>query len=112
MVTTLIAPHGGTLNNLMLTDSEVEKLKVDSVDYPSLTVNERQICDLELLLNGGFSPLTGFLGKTDYESVLKTMRLVDGTLWPLPVTLDVTEAFSKGLISSDKIALRDQEGFV
>jgi len=112
MVTTLIAPHGGTLNNLMLTDSEVEKLKVDSVDYPSLTVNERQICDLELLLNGGFSPLTGFLGKTDYESVLKTMRLVDGTLWPLPVTLDVTEAFAKGLISGDKIALRDQEGFV
>ena len=112
MVTTLIEPHGGTLNDLMLTNTEAEKLKMDSVDYPSMMVNERQICDLELLLNGGFSPLTGFLGKTDYESVLKTMRLTDGTLWPLPATLDVTEVFAKSINSGDKIALRDQEGFV
>ncbi len=112
MTKILIEPHGGTLNDLMLTNAEAEKLKIDSVDYPSLMLNERQICDLELLLNGGFSPLTGFLGQGDYEAVLKTMRLADGTLWPLPITLDVSAAFAQSLGNGDKIALRDQEGFV
>jgi sulfate adenylyltransferase len=65
---------------------------------------------LELLLNGGFSPLTGFLDCADYERVCSEMRLVDGTLWPIPITLDVSELFARQLKPSTRVALRDEEG--
>ena len=61
----------------------------EAAAYPSWDLSQRQLCDLKLLLNGGFSPLEGFLGERDYEPVLERMRLADGTLWPIPVTLDV-----------------------
>jgi len=70
----------------------------------------RQICDLEMLLNGAFSPLEGFMGTEDYESVLTNMRLADGILWPMPITLDVTEEFAESVETGDRVALRDQEG--
>ena len=63
-----------------------------------------------MLLNGGFSPLTGFLGKEDYQSVLKNNRLSNNTVWPIPITLDVSEEFSKDINTNDKIVLRDHEG--
>ena len=63
-----------------------------------------------MLLNGGFSPLKGFLGQADYDSVLADNRLSDGTVWPIPITLDVSEEFSKGFNTGDKIVLRDPEG--
>ena len=78
--------------------------------WPSWDLTDRQLCDLELLLNGGFSPLSGFLTEVDYEPVLTDMRLADGSLWPMPVTLDVTEEFAKGVSVGDSIALRDPEG--
>ena len=78
--------------------------------WPSWDLTDRQLCDLELLLNGGFSPLSGFLTKADYEPVLTDMRLADGSLWPMPVTLDVTEEFGEGVSVGDSIALRDPEG--
>jgi sulfate adenylyltransferase len=68
----------------------------------------RQLCDLELLLSGGFSPLRGFLGRADYESVCARMRLADGTLWPIPVTLDVTEEMAAKLAPGGSSALRDR----
>ena len=77
----------------------------------SWILTERQICDLELLLNGGFDPLTGFMGKKDYVSVLEDMRLKDGTLWPIPINLDVNDEFAESVVQGDKIALRDHEGF-
>lgn len=86
-------------------------LKQESYNYTSWQLNERQICDLELLLNGGFSPLQGFLDEGDYNSVLDNMRLADGSLWPVPITLDVSEAFAGGLQLGQKITLRDHEGF-
>src|SRR5262249_15397741 len=71
----------------------------------------RQICDLEMLLNGAFSPLTGFMNKADYESVCDNMHLANGILWPMPITLDVSEAFAKTLKpGGTKVALRDAEG--
>ena len=101
-------PHGGELKDLYLScdDAAQEKAK----DYPSWDLTQRQLCDLELLLNGAFSPLEGFLNKEDYDSVVKTMRLVSGVLWPIPITLDVGEDFAADLASGQHIALRDLEG--
>ena len=88
------------------------KLKAEAGNLPSWDLTPRQTCDLELLMNGGFNPLKGFLGQADYESVVETMRLADGTLWPMPITLDVSEAFAAKIEPGQDIALRDQEGVI
>ena len=88
-----------------------EKFKKDASKYKSLVLRDRQICDLEMILNGGFSPLNGFLNKEDYENVLTDMRLLDGSVWPMPITLDVNSDFSKSLSIGDNITLKDKEGF-
>jgi sulfate adenylyltransferase len=108
----LNAPHAGKLINLIPNSKEIEKLKNDTLSMPSLDLNERQLCDLELMLNGGFSPLTGFLNRSDYDSVLKNMRLSNGVLWPIPIMLDVNYELAKQLNFGDKLALRDVEGVV
>jgi len=106
----LIAPHGGTLVNLVAEAGRTAELKDGSRDWPSWDLTERQMCDLELLMNGAFSPLTGFLTQADYAAVLADMRLADGTLWPIPITLDVSEVVGEGLKSGAHLALRDAEG--
>ena len=105
-------PHGGELKNLYLPPEEAEAEKQAAREYASWDLTERQLCDIELLLNGAFSPLEGFLGKDDYESVVNTMRLTSGVLWPMPITLDVSEAFAADLKEGDRIALRDLEGVI
>ena len=87
-------------------------LKIEATDLISWDLTSRQTCDLELLMNGGFYPLQGFLGKKDYINVVENMRLADGTLWPIPITLDVSKSFSDELKTGQKIALRDQEGVI
>jgi sulfate adenylyltransferase len=77
---------------------------------PSWALTPRQLADLELLLSGGFSPLTGFMGAAEADSVRRDMRLADGTFWPVPITLDVTEEAAKGLAKGRTLALRDGEG--
>ncbi len=106
----LIQPHGGTLVDLLATAERAGQMKVASRDWPSWDLTPRQICDLELMINGGFSPLRGFMTKADYEGVCKDMRLSDGTLWPMPITLDVSEEVAKNLKAGDILALRDLEG--
>lgn len=106
----LIEPHGGELVDLMASRERAAQLREASRDWPSWSLSARQLCDLELLLNGGFSPLRGFMSRADYESVCERMRLADGTLWPMPVTLDVTEEFAEGLEPGGSVALRDEEG--
>lgn len=83
----LIAPYGGKLVNLVVTGEERESLLAHANKLPSIKISMRNLCDLELLATGGFSPLTTFMGKADYERVLREMRLTDGTLWPIPITL-------------------------
>ena len=90
--------------------SEIE-LKESLNHLISWQLNDRQICDLELLLNGAFNPLKGFMNKKDYNSVRDNMRLANGSLWPIPINLDVTENFSEQINFGDKIVLRDKEGF-
>lgn len=109
-VTALIEPHGGELKNLYLDDDAAAIEKERARDWRSWNLTPRQLCDIELLLNGAFSPLEGFLGQADYESVCRDMRLADGTLWSMPVTLDVTREFAAGVQPGDHIALRDPEG--
>ncbi len=94
----------------MVSPEKAVELKAHSKDWPSWELSDRQLCDLELLLNGGFAPLEGFLGSSDYENVLKNMRLTDGRLWPIPITLDVSETFAETISIGKKIALRDAEG--
>jgi sulfate adenylyltransferase len=106
----LIEPHGGELVDLFVGEDRREALKKEAVDLPSWDLTDRQICDLELMLNGGFSPLKGFLGKADYDSVVDKMRLADGTLWPMPVMLDVTKEFGDSVKPGARVTLRDGEG--
>ena len=106
----LIEPHGGTLVNLLVSDERAAEIKEASRDWQSWDLTSRQICDLELLMNGGFSPLTGFLGQKDFESVCDNMRLADGTLWPMPITLDIPQELADQLSIGDSLSLRDPEG--
>ena len=94
-----------------MNDQSKDILKKKSINYPSWVLTDRQICDLEMILNGGFSPLGGFLGKDDYESVINDLRLNDGRLWPIPIMLDVTSEFAQSISIGNKITLKDKEGF-
>jgi sulfate adenylyltransferase len=111
-MTGLIEPHGGTLCECYAKEQEREALKGQSAAWPSWDLTPRQLCDVELLLNGGFSPLRGFMQQADYQTCLQTMRLANGLLWPIPIVLDVSAQFASGLTVGDRIALRDPEGLL
>ena len=87
-----VIPYGGELVNLVTNPERAQALKTLSRDLQTITLTSRQLSDLELLMNGAFSPLKGFMTSADYESVIDRMRLQDGTLWPIPICLDVSEA--------------------
>ena len=102
------APHGGILQDLVARDASKKAALSQEAQSGSLaqwTLTARQICDIELILNGGFSPLTGFLTEKDYLSVVKNSRLADGTLWTMPITLDVDETFAKSVAPNSRITL-------
>nr|MDJ0741427.1 adenylyltransferase [Gammaproteobacteria bacterium] len=107
-----VKPHAGELVDLLVDAEQAEELKNTSGDFPSITLSQRQLCDLELLLNGAFSPLTGFMTRAEYDPVVDAMSLPDGTLWPIPIVLDVPQGFADKLSVGDRIALRDNEGFM
>src|SRR5258708_234859 len=107
----LMEPHGGSLVDLLAAPPRAAELKAASRDWPSWDLTPRQFCDLELLLNGSFSPLSGFLGRADHDSVCQRLRLADGTLWPIPITLDVPRSLADALAPGRSVlALRDPEG--
>ena len=106
-----LTPHS-PIPELYVSPESAQKLKIEAGNMPSWDLSARQVCDLELLMNGGFSPLKGFLTEADYDGVVETMRLADGSLWPMPITLDVTEKFAEGLEPGTDIALRDAEGVI
>ncbi len=89
-----------------------EVLRKRALELVSIDLNERQLFDLELILNRGFYPLTGYLGRDDYNSVLHGMSLTDGSIWPIPICLDVPENFARTLQPNQAIALNDEEGFL
>ncbi len=107
-----VTPHGGELVNLVVDSDRAGLLKEIAMSLPDIALNERQMCDLELMASGAFSPLRGFMVHSDYESVMDRMRLQDGTLWPVPVCLDISEIQAKSLEAGQSVALRDPEGFL
>jgi sulfate adenylyltransferase len=106
----LIAPHGGELIDLLADADRAAELRTASRDWPSWDLSPRQLCDLELLLNGGFSPLSGFMKRADHDAVCAGMRLADGTLWPIPIVLDIPRDLADRLGRTPVLALRDLEG--
>ncbi|MFU8863670.1 MAG: bifunctional sulfate adenylyltransferase/adenylylsulfate kinase [Rhodobacterales bacterium] len=108
----MYTPNLAPIPELYVSYESAQKLKVEAAQLTSWDLTPRQICDLELLMNGGFNPLKGFMSQEDYESVVDTMRLKDGALWPMPINLDVSEAFAETLELGQDIALRDQEGVI
>ncbi len=105
--TALVRPHGGALVNRIVTGSEAEALRSRAASLPRITLDAREQADLELIATGAASPLEGFLGPADYASVVDTLRLVDGTVWPLPLTL---AADTTGLQPGSSAALHDASG--
>jgi sulfate adenylyltransferase len=96
--------------DLMADPSRAAWLRHASREWPSWDLLPRQLCDLELLLNGGFAPLAGFMAQSDYTSVCAAMRLASGTPWPVPITLDVPADLAARLAPGSLLALRDAEG--
>ncbi|MEO0762166.1 MAG: bifunctional sulfate adenylyltransferase/adenylylsulfate kinase, partial [Pseudomonadota bacterium] len=105
-------PNLAPIPELYVSPESAAKLRVEAGTLPSWDLTRRQLCDLELLMNGGFTPLKGFLGEADYDRVVEEMRLADGSLWPMPITLDVNEKFAGEIEPGQDIALRDPEGVI
>ncbi len=107
-------PYGNTddLVNLLTDDKRSALLKKLTSSMPDVILNDRQICDFELLATGVYTPLKGFMKQIDYESVLDRMRLETGELWPIPVCLDIPEILAVTLEVGQSVVLRDPEGFL
>ena len=105
-------PNLTPIPELYVSYDSAQKLKLEAADLPSWDLTARQVCDLELLMNGGFNPLKGFMSEADYVGVVEEMRLADGSLWPIPITLDISQDFADSVEPGQDIALRDAEGVI
>ena len=108
--TDTISPHGGTLVDLLATGHEAEQLSQHAEHLPKITVNARELSDLEMLTVGALSPLTGFVGERDYHSILDSMHLASGPAWTIPVTLSLDEDEVKRIGGAEAVALLAEEG--
>jgi sulfate adenylyltransferase len=106
----LVSPHGGELVSLLVGPERRRELQAAARDWLSWDLTQRQLCDLESLLSGAFTPLAGFLTRQDYDSVCANNRLASGLLWPIPIVLDVNEELGRKLAPGMPLALRDPEG--
>jgi sulfate adenylyltransferase len=100
-----IAPHGGTLVDLLVSERDRDKLADEARNFPKLTVKERELSDLEMLAVGALSPLTGFQGKAEYDSILDSMHLPSGLPWTIPVTLSLTDEEAKRVGGAEAVTL-------
>ena len=104
------APHGGTLINRITSSEERENYLEKAKSLPRVTLDERALSDLVMIAIGGFSPLNGFMGKADYETVVTDMRMANGLPWAIPVTLSVTEEVASPLKEGSLVRLDDSDG--
>lgn len=98
--------------SLLVHFRRVEALRSEALECKTIDLSSRQLCDLELLLNRGLFPLGGYLGQEDYNEVVNNMRLTDGTVWPMPICLDVDEQTAAHIGIGTRVALNDEEGFL
>jgi len=105
----LVPPHGGKLKPLLLKGEALEEAKRKAGSLPAVRLTSRETSDLIMLAVGAFSPLDGFMRHDDYNGVVENMRMTDGTLWPIPITLSVTKEQADGFKEGDEIALVDDE---
>jgi sulfate adenylyltransferase len=105
-----IAPHGGTLVNRLVDADRAATLRQEAASLPQITLSAKQACDLEMIAIGAFSPLTGFVGQADFQRICKEMRLSDGTVWPIPITLAVDEDVKSSLNVGGRAALKHADG--
>ncbi|MBN8562162.1 MAG: sulfate adenylyltransferase [Leptolyngbya sp. UWPOB_LEPTO1] len=105
-----IAPHGGELINRIVTGAQREEFLSKAEFLPRVQLDERAVSDLQLIAIGGFSPLTGFMGKADYDRVVEEMHLANGLPWAIPVTLSVTEEVAAPLQEGSLVRLDDSAG--
>jgi sulfate adenylyltransferase len=105
-----IRPHGGELVDRRVPVEEREERKRRAQELPKIVLGPRTLSDLEMISTGVFSPLTGFMVREDYESVIEDMRLSDGLIWSLPITLSATEEEAGSLSEGDEIALANGDG--
>jgi sulfate adenylyltransferase len=108
----LIPPYGGTLVNLIADPKHASGLKQEALGLESIDLTWKQICELELLLNGALSPLTGYMNRAELASVLSGMKLPGGLFWPRPVMLVLPAKVAEKLTPGQSVALRDGEGFM
>jgi sulfate adenylyltransferase len=108
----MIKPHGGTLVNKIATDNERDILLKEADSLPSITLSDWSLSDLELIANGAFSPLEGFMNQNDYLHVLKEMKLANGIVWSIPITLPVSKQVSNGLEIRQDIALKGSDDVI
>jgi len=104
-----VPPHGGYLNPLVVEGQERERLCATAQQSPAITLTSREASDLAMLATGAFSPLDGFLGKDDYKSVVHDMRLASGLLWPIPITVSLTQSEASRIRIGQDVALIDPE---
>ncbi len=109
---TLMPPYGGELVDLRLDEARAAEVREEARDLTDIDLSREQLCELELLLTGGFSPLTGYLSRADYLSVLEHRRLADGRYWPWPIVLRLNERQAQPIVPGRRYALRDPEGFM
>ncbi|MDX1632499.1 MAG: adenylyltransferase, partial [Thermoanaerobaculia bacterium] len=105
----LISPHGEILVDSLSPPDRLEELRREARGLSSWTLTPRQLCDLEMIVTGAFSPLDSFMDREATDSVCSSMRLPDGTLWPIPVNLDVTAPVAEDLSAGDSLVLRDPD---
>ena len=106
----LIEPHGGNLNPLLVDQEERAELLIKSKALKSLILDSLDVSDLLMLATGAFSPLEGFMNQSDYTCVVKEMRLENSTLWPIPVTLSISEEKASEIKTGEEVALLDENG--
>jgi len=106
----LISPNGSRLIDLVVEEYRAAEIREQSRDWLSVDLGPRQLCDLELLINGAYSPLDGYLGAADHQTVCSEMRLANGVFWPIPVVLNIPDELAENLAGGDSLALRDGEG--
>ncbi len=109
----LISPHGGELVNRIATKDKAQQLKAEAAGLPEIVLSAKQACDLEMIAIGAFSPLTGFMGKADFDSVCRNMHLANsggGAVWPIPITLAVNDSVKANLKEGGRAALVYSDG--